>query len=196
MHTFELAESGGRELLQGMNLTNAYNDLSTRYTGYNNNNEIYLTGKTSIGSDYITISPTNKTYYYDIEISSTASNQIYIGFTRFDANKTATTNSSAIYVISTSAATDHTRYKGTVDLSTDLNGNPTAFIKLRILNDWIDAPSDKTLIVHHLSLREVTTLQTQKIQKFGTVLTDEFRQYNKPAFFKNGFIEATDFIER
>ena len=198
MHTFELEESGGRELIQGLNLTSSFSihsDTNSIYRGYNENGEIYLSGPSSIGSKFIPISPTGKIYYYDIEISADSDNVHYIGFERYDAIKTSTSNHSCVYPISSSIAQDHVRYKGIIDLSTDLNGNPTAFIALRILNDWSNGTTRK-MTIHHLSLREVTTLQNQKVNKNGILLTDEFRQYSQASFYKNGFIEATNFIER
>lgn len=179
MHTFELEESGGRELIQGLNLTHPFSihsDTNSIYRGYNENGEIYLSGPSSIGSKFIPISPTGKIYYYDIEISADSDNVHYIGFERYDAIKTSTSNNSCIYPISSRVAQDHVRYKGIIAsyLSTDINNNPTAFIALRILNDWSNGTTRK-MTIHHLSLREVTTLQNQKVNKNGILLTDEFR---------------------
>lgn len=199
IHSFEFKEAGGRELIQGIQLTNSYgnhDENSNPYLNYNSDGEIILTGSSSIGSKYIPTSPTGKTYYYDIEVSIAADNQFYFGFERYDANKTARSNNACAYVIATKPTSDlsHKRYFGTVDLSTD-GTNPCAFIAVRILNDWSNA-SGRTAIVHRMSLREVSTFQKPKLYKTGTFLVDELKEHQKAAFYNNNIVEATEFIEK
>jgi len=78
----------------------------------------------------------------------------YIGWERYDINKTSRTNNATIYVISTKAAADYQRVSGIVNLSTD-GTNPCAFIRLRVLNKWSGSTSDTngTAIIHSLSLK-------------------------------------------
>jgi len=97
-HAFELEEAGGPELL-AVPLTTSYGNRTNIYTAYNDDGEITLTGGSSIGSNYIPISPTGKVYYFDIDVSIDAGNQFYLGFERFDVDKAATSNSSCDYVI-------------------------------------------------------------------------------------------------
>ena len=199
IHSFEFKEAGGRELIQGIQLTKSYgnhDENSNPYLNYNSDGEIILTGYSSIGSKYIPISPTEKTYYYDIEVSIAANNQFYFGFERYDADKTARSNNACTYVIAEKPTSDlsHKRYFGTVNLSTD-GTNPCAFIAVRILNDWNNA-SGRTAIVHKMSLREVSTFQKPKLYKTGTFLVDELNEHQKAAFYNNNIVEATEFIEK
>lgn len=198
VHTFEFKEAGGRELIQGIQLTHSYgnhDENSNPYLNYNSDGEIILTGSSSIGSKYIPTSPTGKTYYYDIEVSIAADNQFYFGFERYDVNKTARSNNACTYVIVTKPTSNlsHKRYFGTVDLSTD-GTNPCAFIAVRILNDWSNG-SGRTAIIHRMSLREVSTFQKPKLYKTGTFLVDELNEHQKAAFHNNNIVEATEFIE-
>ena len=143
---------------------------------------------------YIPISPTGHTYYYDIEVSIDVNNQFYLGFERYDANKTSRSNNACTYKINVKPTTalSRKRYFGTVDLSTD-GVNPCAFIALRILNAW--SSTTGTATIHKLSLREVTTIQNPKLYKTGMLLTDEFNEHQRASFYNNGFVEATEFIE-
>ena len=200
IHTYKLQESTTRELLQGIHITSGYtvhSSLSNPYTLYSNG-EIYFNTKIGIGSDYIPISPSGHTYYYDFDISVNAGNQLYIGFERYDADKTSRSNNACVYIWATKPTTDvsHRHFFGTVNLATD-GVNPCAFIALRILNGWSGTNSDVTGIatIHRMSLREVSTIQSPKIYSNGILLTDEFKEYQNPKFYKNGIIEATEFIE-
>ena len=197
VHTFEFNETQTRELLSSNTmLTASYTSATVPYTGYNNG-EVYLSGKsTSIGSPYIPISPSNHTYYYDFDISISANNQIYIGFERYDAEKTARSNAATAYIITRKPNEDinHAHYSGIVDLTTD-GVNPTDTIRLRILNGWASADSSYELTIHSMSLREVSTIQQPQLQKNGIFALDELKEYQKAAFYKNGFVEATEFIE-
>lgn len=151
---------------------------------------------------YTPISPANKTYYYDIVASIDAGNQFYIGWERFDADKTNRSNNACVYIISLKPSSDtiKRRFCGTVNLSTD-GTNPTAFIRLRILNAWTgtDSESTKQAIIHSLSLREVSSgnpITQQSIQKNGQFNVDYLREsYNSASFSKNGFVDGGQFYE-
>lgn len=125
--------------MNGEPFTNSYgnhNYLTAPFTNYNEKGEMTFTGNAHAGSNYIKINPTGHTYYYDIEVSIDADNQFYLGFHRYDANKTSRSNNACVYVINVKPTTalNHQRYFGTVNLATD-GVNPTDTISLRILND-------------------------------------------------------------
>ncbi len=202
-HTHEFYETAqGRELMGGEPFTNGYgnhNYLTAPFTNYNEKGEMVFTGGSHVGSNYIKINPTGHTYYYDIEISVDANNQFYLGFHRYDANKTARENNACVYVINVKPTTalNHQRYFGTVNLATD-GVNPTDTISLRILNDWTNANS-RHATIHYLSLREVdgTINANPEITKNGLIKTDTFRQWddNEAKIYKNGFIGGNNLIE-
>jgi hypothetical protein len=79
-HTFELSETNNGLELLAIPLTTAYGNHTDIYTRYDVNGEITLTGNSHVGSYYIPINPTGKTYYYDIEVSTDSGNVFYIGF--------------------------------------------------------------------------------------------------------------------
>lgn len=191
-----------RELL-AQNYTSTYSSWSngTVYTKRNEKGELFFEGaSTSCGSEYIPINPTNKTYYYDYTISVAAGNQFYIGFERYDANKTARSNYACVYTYATKPSSDviKTRYKGTVNLSTD-GVNPCAFIRLRVLNAWggTDSSSAKTATIHQISLREVETLQNTQFLKTGQIKTDILREFESgnASLQENEVLNSFEFIE-
>ena len=196
IHSYSFEEKGGRELIAGALWTNAYSVHSLTPWPSVTNGEYVLTGGSSISTPYIPISPSGHTYMYDIEVSVDSGNVFYIGFERYDKDKTARSNAACVYLPGLSGSSEartHKRYFGTVDLSTD-GVNPCAFITLRILNDWSGANNRKATI-HKLSLREVSTIQVPKVSNAGVFEVDELNENAKAAFFKNGFVEATEFIE-
>lgn len=202
IHTFELKESNSRELLHGRRFTAGYSNHNSLISAQPNflNGELFLNGnQKSVSSDYIQIDPTGKTYYYDIDVSINTGNQFYIGFERYDIDKTARSNQACVYVVAIKPTSDliHKRYRGIVNLSTD-GVNPCAFITLRILSGWSGTTSGVTgmTTVHRLSLREVTTLQQPKLYKEGILLGDEFNEHQKASFYNNGIIEAVNYIEK
>ena len=146
-------------------------------------------------SGYVPISPSGKTYYYDITYSNTAGNQFYIGVEKYDSNKVSGSNSECQYQVVTSSAADHIRVFGTIDLST-ANGNPAAYAKLRILNAWNGADSNKVAIIHECIFREESTLENFKVNKNGVVSANCFAEGG--SVFedrKNGIVESPNFIE-
>lgn len=140
---------------------------------------LYLDQNVWVTHDYIPIDPTNKTYKYDILFSNDGGNLLYIGWERYDIDKTSRSNNACVYVLASSAERNYYRIRGTVNLSTD-SVNPCAFIKLRILNKWSGSESDTngTATIHYLSLKEYTNTTTQdmtplNINKQGIVNTTE-----------------------
>jgi len=136
----------------------------------------------TLGTDYIEVD-SSKIFYYDFVYSSPiAGNQYYIGFEKFDANKTATSNSSTIYPIAASTVRNDYRKVGTVDLSKDVNGNPVKYIRLRILNQWSGstaASGTGVLEIKNLSLLQLDNDEKiPSIQKTGTISAANFRENN------------------
>jgi len=152
-----------------------YSLKDINYTGSGtiaySNNELILTGYVWATDDnYIEINPTGNTYYYHIVLNkNTSGSQLYVGFERYDANKTATSNNSCVYVYSsTSAVSGETHIKGTVNLATDFAGNPTKYIKLRILNSWNSLSSTTNESRFKLlSLRETSSINSTLFKKPG-----------------------------
>lgn len=193
-HSYAIKEQGNRELIAGQMWTSSYSNHTDHIPSDRIvNGEVVLTGNQSVSTPYIPINPSGKTYLYDIDISTDANNVFYVGFERYDKDKTARSNNACVYVIASAAERVHQRVSGTVNLSTD-GVNPCAFITLRILNDWSSSNSRKATI-HYISLREVATAQTPDVKNNGIIIADEFIERSKSAFFKNGFVESTQFIE-
>lgn len=169
------------ELNQGNEIEYLY-DLNKFYgTGnfYQDKDGLHLDQNVWVTHDYIPIDPSEKTYKYDIELSCDTGNLFYIGWERYDVDKTSRSNNACTYVYASSTERNHYRIRGTVNLSTD-GVNPCAFIKLRILNKWTgsDSETNGTAIIHYLSLKEYsdTTVQNMtplKINKQGIVNTTE-----------------------
>lgn len=171
-----------KELNQGNEIEYLY-DLTKSGNGTfsQDENGLYLDQDIWVTHNYIPINSTNKTYKYDIIYSCDAGNQFYIGWERYDADKTARSNNACVYAVGTKPSENRIKYRvrGIVDLSND-GVNPCAFIKLRILNKWTGSDSDTngTAIIHYLSLKEYTDTTTQdmtplNINKQGIVNTTE-----------------------
>lgn len=171
-----------KELNQGNEIEYLY-DLTKSGNGTfsQDENGLYLDQDIWVTHNYIPINSTNKTYKYDIIYSCDTGNQFYIGWERYDANKTSRSNNACVYVVATKPSEDRIKYRvrGIVDLLND-GVNPCAFIKLRILNKWTGSDSDTngTATIHYLSLKEYTDTTTQdmtplNINKQGIVNTTE-----------------------
>lgn len=168
------------ELNQGNEIEYLYNLTKSKSGTFTQDKDgLHLDQYVWVTHDYIPIDPTNKTYKYDIIYSNDAGNLFYIGWERFDANKTSRSNSACVYVLANATERNYYRIRGTVDLSTD-TVNPCAFIKLRILNKWTGSNSETngTATIHYLSLKEYsdTTVQNMtplNINKQGVVNTTE-----------------------
>lgn len=199
-HTFEFEEQD-ENVLAGIPWTSPYSthsDTQNLFTNYNSNGEPQFTANsTSAGTKYIEITP--GTYYYDTTISVNTGNQFYIGFERYDANKTARENQACAYIYTTKPSSNvvKQRYKGTVNLSTD-GTNTLKYITLRILNGWSGTTSGVTgqATVHNLSLRLVSDAQTPKIKRTGEFVVSELKEDTKSSLYKNDMVEAAEFIER
>lgn len=181
-----------------------YNTHTPNYfTNYNSKGEAQISGNiTSLGTEYIPIDPSGKTYYYDIILSANAGNRFYFGYERYDKDFTPRSNNATVYAVSFKSTTDlvYQRYKGTINLATD-GVNPCAYIALRILNGWSGTDSGVTgqATIHYLSLREVVTsegFEQTQVLKTGVINSDTFIDKNdKCSIEKVGLINTTDFIE-
>ena len=166
-------------------------------SGFTVTNDGYkVSGHTWPSADYIPISPSGKTYYYDIEYSNVAGNHLYIGFERYDINKASGSNNECQYVVNTTSVANHVRVTGTINLST-ANGNTAAFTKLRILNNW-DNSSNVNYIgtIHYISLKEVTSIKESKIEKTGQMIGNTFIESKNASISKTGNIIGNQFIEK
>ena len=88
-----------------------------------------------------------------------AGNYFYIGIERYNEDKATGSNNSCIYLKSGSnTAVSKGRRRGTVNLnSVVVNDKKTAYIRLRILNQWTSSSgSGVTAKIYKLSLREIT----------------------------------------
>lgn len=147
------------ELTQGREIEHLYDAQTSSGSGTftQDKNGLHLNQYIWVNHNYIPINPTGKTYKYDITYSCDAGNQFYIGWERYDANKTSRSNNACVYVVATKPSTDvvKSRAKGTINLSTD-GVNPCAFIKIRILNKWTgsDSNTQGKATIHSLSLKE------------------------------------------
>ena len=190
--------------LMNVRYTNGYgtHTESSPWTKINSNGEYYFdTNNSSAGSVYVPVNPTGKTYYYDMTLSINAGNQFYVGFERYDANKTPRSNNACAYVYTTKPTADvvHQRFRGTVDLSTD-GVNPCAFVTLRILNGWSGTTSGVTgqATIHYLSLREIDDSAGfhTSFGKNGVATTDLLLEVNGTGDIeKTGIINMTGFYE-
>ena len=149
---------------------------------------------------YIPISNYANTFEYDIVFESDAGNYFYVGVERYAADKTTGSNASCIYVISTSnTAKAKQRVRGTINLNQDTSsGNKTAFIRLRILNQWTSSSgTGVTAKIYHLSIREITeTTNKISITKQGQLKTDDtWENFNPASFNKLNVVESNNIYE-
>ena len=201
LHVYEIEETN-YNLLAGKIWTTGYSihtPLTNAFTNFNSNGEYQFTANnTSASTEYIPINPSGHTYEYDYTISVNAGNQFYIGFERYDANKTARSNNACVYTYATKPSTDVVKqhFKGTVDLSTD-GTNPCAFITLRILNGWSGTTSGVTgtATIHSFSLREIGTKQQPKLKKTGIFIEEELKEEIATKLHKSGIVETNNLIE-
>lgn len=210
IYSFEFNDSNGaREIFNDYATWTSTTDTSIVGVTYNPTTGLALKGYTSVYSTsnngfnpgFYEIKNTGYTYQYDLEYSNNDGNQIYIGFERFDANKTATSNSSTIYILSTKTAHENTKVSGTVNLAQDINGNTVKYIRPRILNNWSGSTTtgvENTLNIKYFTLREVpsTGNKIQSIGKNGITSCEEMIENESTNFHKDGFIETIEFIER
>ena len=163
---------------------------------------LLFTGKEwpSVLETFIPISDYTNTFEYDIVYESDAGNYFYIGIERYAADKTTGSNSSCIYQIATNnSAKTKQRVRGTVNLNQDTStGNKTAFIRLRILNQWTGSSgTNVTAKLYHLSLREITNIQNKNhLSKTGILNTDTFWEgFNPAGLNKLNVVETNQLYE-
>ena len=200
-YTFELNETN-INLLSGIPWCAHFNlhaPFTSPFTNYNSNGEPQFTSNNaSAGTGYIEISPTGHTYEYDYTISVNAGNQFYIGFERYDANKTARSNNACVYTFASKPSSNIVKqhYTGTINLATD-GTNPCKYIALRILNGWSGTTSGVTgtATIHSISLRQIGTKQQPKITKTGLCIGEELKEETNTKLYKNGIIETNNLIE-
>ena len=200
IHAFEFNEQN-ENLFSSIPWTTSYgthSKTSNLFTNFNSNGEPQFTANsTSAGSDYITITP--GIYEYDYTISVNTGNQFYIGFERYDANKTSRSNAATVYTYSTKPTANivKQRYKGTINLSTD-GVNPIKYIALRILNGWSGTTSGVVgqATIHNFSLKLQSTAIDHSLNKQGRLLGGEYKEYSKASLYKDHIIEANQIIEK
>ena len=165
---------------------------------YNDDGSYTITGQKSAYSTLIPID-SSKTFYYDVEYSNlNAGSYFLIGFERYDIDKQTVSNQGCQYVTTTRNAELHTRKVGTITFSA-VNGNPAAFTRLRILNHWTgstsDSPSDSKAVIYHISLKEVSAVTENQINKQGQVRSDLFIESEDATIGKYGTITGNQLIE-
>lgn len=186
-----------QELLQGLGSVKINGTSVKLENGY-----LLFTGKVwpSVTESYIPISNCTNTFEYDIIYESDAGNYFYIGIERYAADKTTGSNSSCIYQISTNnTIKTKQRVRGTVNLNQNTStGNKTAFIRLRILNQWSGSSgTNVTAKIYHISLREITeTTNKISVTKTGQLKSDTFwEDYQIASFNKLNVVEGNNFYE-
>ena len=186
-----------QELLQGLGSVKT-NGSSVKLE----NDYLLFTGNIwpTVAETYIPIQNCTNTFEYDIIYESDAGNYFYIGIERYAADKTTGSNSSCIYQVSTSnSAKTKQRVRGTINLNQNTSsGNKTAFIRLRILNQWTGSSgSNVTAKIYHLSVREITeTTNKISVKKNGILTTDTIWEgYNPAGFNKLNVVESNQIYE-
>ena len=152
-------------------------------------------------SNYIYVRSDFYTFTYDVVVSISAGNQFYLGWERYDKDKTARSNNACVYVVTTTPSTDivKARYRGTVDLSTD-GVNPLRYIKLRVLNLWTSSSAQEgTATVHSLSLLGIPTNENiiTKAYRNGEFVGDHFREFSNETISiqRVGYINSSNLYE-
>ena len=156
----------------------------------------------SVAEAYIPITNCTNTFEYDFVYESDAGNYFYIGIERYDKDKVTGSNSCCIYQVATSnAAKTKQRVRGTVNLNqviSSSNSNKTAFIRLRILNQWTGSSGTSvTAKIYHLSLREITeTTNKISINQQGQLKTDDmWENFSIASLNKLNVVENNNFYE-
>lgn len=166
----------------------------------NSNGDLQITGSQWVASDMLPVVQ-GDTYYYEIIYSNTENNLFYVGLEQYDEDGNSGENELCwyCYVGGDASARDHRRVFGSFTMSgTSSAGKPLTQMRLRILNNWNWASGNMIATIHHISLRHVTSIQPQKVEKNGVVSTNVFREdtyHGKTSFYKNGVVSSTDIIE-
>lgn len=186
-----------KELLQGLGSIKPNGTSIQLKDGY-----LLWTGNVGYNQieQYIPIEDCTHTFEYDIIYESDAGNYFYVGIERFAADKSTGSNNCCVYQIATNnTAKPKQRVRGTVNLNYEISsGNKTAYIRLRILNNWSGSSgTNVTAKIYHLSLREITEF-TNKIStnKQGQLKTDTLWE-NMPiaSFNKLNVVESSTIYE-
>ena len=165
------------ELLQGLGSV-----VSNSNTVIKNTDHLLFTGYIwpTPTESYIPIFDCTHSFRYDFVYENVAGNTFYIGIERYDKDKATGSNSCCIYQVATSNAahTTPTRVTGVVNLNQTIsseNTNKTAFIRLRILNQWSGSTATNAAAkIYRLSLREMISDNKIKIYKTGILTSDTF----------------------
>lgn len=150
---------------------------------------------------YIPIIDCTHTFIYTYTYESIAGNNFYIGIERYDINKATGSNSCCIYQVNTAnVAKPKNTVTGTVNLNQAIsssNTNKTAFVRLRILNNWSgSSASNATAKIYLLSLREIMGNEKISITKTGQTQAGVFWEgYEKTSFGKYGDVDSVSFYE-
>lgn len=179
-------------------------DHSALYAGSNyigtylleNNSVIKINNRQWIASPEIEVK-NNGIYHYVIEYSNSPGNRFYIGFERYDANHTSTSNSSCLYLVSTNIEENKTLKQGIVDLSKNSAG-ATKYIKLRILNNWENSSGPTEAEISAIYLYEELNNSNTNINKSGIISIGSFikeQDNDKAKIYNTGRIQAEDFYE-
>lgn len=186
-----------KELLQGLGSVKTNGTSIKLEDGY-----LYFVGQTQPGvvETYIPIEDCTHTFEYDITYESDTGNYFYIGFERYASDKTTGSNASCTYVIATNNnAKTKQRVRGTVNFNYEISsGKKTAFIRLRILNQWTHSSgTNVTAKIYHLSLREITeTTNKISVLKNGQLKSDAFwEDYQIASFNKLNEVEGNTLYE-
>lgn len=186
-----------QELLQGLG------SVKTNGTSVKLENDYLLfTGNIwpTVTEAYIPIEDKTHTFEYDIIYESDAGNCFDVGIERYAPDKTTGSNSSCVYqIVTNNAEKTKQRVRGTVNMNvTTSSGNSTAFIRLRILNQWTGSSgTNVTAKIYHLSLREITeTTNKIDITKTGQLHADTFWEgFNPAGFEKLNIVESNQIYE-
>ena len=120
-------------------------------------------------------------FYYDIIYSCNNTNRHLFGFERYDTNKTATSNNSCVYIVDSTSTYTCRHVSGVIDLSKDVAGNKTKYIRLRILNEWNHNGSNQntdTLTIYRLSLVQVTKDKNTQATKTTNWISEKIQENN------------------
>ena len=155
----------------------------------------------TVTESYIPISDCTHTFIYTYTYESIAGNYFYIGIERYDKDKATGSNSCCIYQVATNnTAKSKQTISGTVNLNQTIsssNTNKTAFVRLRILNNWSgSSASNATAKIYQLSLREIMGGEKISISRTGITTASSFwENYSKTSFGKYGDVDSSSFYE-
>ena len=205
LYSNELVEySEGKELLV-RNFASSYR-MSDNWAYWKTTSDGFIfNDKSSTRTDYIEVNSELNDYFLTVTYSASKENLFYIGFERFDENKTTRPNEACYYVVEGKTTNDVIKKKLNLKLtqafSTD-TVNPCKYIRLRVLNGWTgtENPSEAWAIIYNISLREVpkdiTSINT-KILSTSIFKTDLLAENNNAVEMSMRFnTNVNEFIEK